>query len=256
MRARFLVPLLLALPLAPVRAETVTDQQADAIVTRAVESVAGGAVARIRPHRAFSGFLQRNGAAGLMQAARGRRDKAVLVLSGVMYESGCYKMAGAYFRHNYQFSALGHAEPAAARVGFDRLAGPASEWCVELGSDDWPAAPRCKKPSPAAKGKQARWDKLAAQAEQARARRNAYLSSIRFNRFDYVAAVTSPTLDLYDPAMQRPDNAACAILADDLSKALFSRLRHDAGDDAYYLKHRQAIDAAREVWRKMDGLEK
>ncbi|OHX10182.1 hypothetical protein BI347_20450 [Chromobacterium sphagni] len=251
-----LVLLTLVLSSAPVWAEAVGDPQADAIATRALESTASGTVARIRPHKAFSGFLDRNGAAGVMQEMRGRRDKAVMVLSGAMYEAGCRKMAGEYFRYNYQFSALGNAEPAMVRAKFDQLAGSASEWCVELGSDDWPAAPRCRKPSVMAKEKQALWDRLERQAEQARARRNAYLSSIRFNRFDYVAAVTSPSLDLYDPAMQRPDSPACAILADDLSKALFSRLRHDASDDAYYLRHRQAIGAAREVWRKMDALEK
>ncbi|WP_145964143.1 hypothetical protein [Chromobacterium phragmitis] len=87
-------------------------------------------------------------------------------------------------------------------------------------------------------------------------KRNAFLSTIKFNRFDYVAAVTSPGLDLYDPALQRPDNAACGVMADRMSEALFAGLKHDKTDEAYYARHRAAIDAVRSVWRKMDELEK
>ncbi|WP_158300802.1 hypothetical protein [Chromobacterium sp. ATCC 53434] len=236
-------------------AEAVSAARADVVVTRAVEAAAIDGLARVRPHKAFSAFLAGNGADGMMTAIRNRRDKATLTLAGVLFEAGCRKMAGDYFRYNYQFSSLGDAEAGSARARFDRLSGPGSAWCVELVGDE-PAAARCKRPAALPQASQARLDKLARQAEIARAGRNAYLSTIRFNRYDYVAAVTSPALDLYDPAMQRPDNAACAILADNLSRSLFSRLRHDDGDDAYYAGHRRAITAARAVWLKMDELDK
>lgn len=252
--------LVLAFPLLAFAGSAVADQisgsQAEAIITKAVENVAKDAVVRFHPKGAFVAFLKANGADALMANIRDRRTKAVMALTGVMFEAGCKKMAGDYFRYNYQNTPMEEMERSDVRLKFDRLAGPESAWCTELGGDEDQTQLKCHKRSRAPKRQKDVWLKLAQQAEVARSKRNAYLASIKFNRYDYVAAVTSTGLDLFDPAMQRPDNAACAVMADEMSKSLFFRLKHDKVDEAYYVQYRVAIEASRGIWHKMDALEK
>ncbi|UDM18832.1 hypothetical protein [Vogesella sp. XCS3] len=237
-------------------ADQISGPQAEVIIARAVENVAKDAVVRFHPKGTFVTFLKDNGADALMANIRGRRTKAVMALTGVMFEAGCKKMAGDYFRYNYQTTPMEEKERLDVRLKFDRLAGPGSAWCTELGGDEDEAKLKCHKSSRYPKRQKNVWLKLAQQAEVARSKRNAYLASIKFNRYDYVAAVTSTGLDIFDPAMQRPDNAACAVMADEMSKSLFLRLRHDKVDEAYYVQYRVAIEASREIWHKMDALEK
>ncbi|AXE32481.1 hypothetical protein DK842_22720 [Chromobacterium phragmitis] len=254
--SRFAILLPILAVAAPMTFGQVSGSQAESIMTGAIERAARDGLTRFHPSGAFNAFLAKNGANGLMGQIRSRPSKAVMVMAGLMYEAGCKQMAGDYFRYNYQNTPLDQAEDKATRAKFEKLAGAGSEWCVVL-PDDGDASKRpCGKPPRQAKRQQAVWSRLAMQAEEARSKRNAFLSTIKFNRFDYVAAVTSPGLDLYDPALQRPDNAACGVMADRMSEALFAGLKHDKTDEAYYARHRAAIDAVRSVWRKMDELEK